>query len=163
MPRPPKNKVVPEPPVPVAAAAPPNVVAAVQPAALTLKQVPPVIDVGQFIRVRDSVRRIASLCNFPKDPCPRVAQRLDPQLQHLPASQPTLLSNPHLHPQPHPANRVRIKARNTRQQQQPPSRVVSHPFPQHSAWYAPVQGTMELHPLFSPAIVGNAWLHYREV
>ncbi|GAB1311041.1 Nonhistone chromosomal [Madurella fahalii] len=54
MPRPPKNKAVPEPPVPVAAAAPP-VVAAVQPAALALKQVPPVIDVGQFIRVRDSV------------------------------------------------------------------------------------------------------------
>ncbi|KAK4110448.1 hypothetical protein N656DRAFT_830729 [Canariomyces notabilis] len=57
MPRPPKNKalVMPEQqPVPVAAAPPPNVVA-VQPAALNLKQVPPVIDVGQFIRVRDSV------------------------------------------------------------------------------------------------------------
>ncbi|KAL2021421.1 hypothetical protein VTK56DRAFT_7174 [Thermocarpiscus australiensis] len=50
MPRPPKNKA-PE-PVPVAAA--PIVPAAVAPSALNLKA-PPVIDVGQFIRVRDSV------------------------------------------------------------------------------------------------------------
>ena len=52
MPRPPKNKQVPEPVVPVVAA--PSVPAAVAPAALNFKA-PPVIDVDQFIRVRDSV------------------------------------------------------------------------------------------------------------
>jgi len=52
MPRPPKNKPVPEPVLPVVAA--PSVPAAVAPQALTLKA-PPVIDVDQFIRVRDSV------------------------------------------------------------------------------------------------------------
>ncbi|KAL2134946.1 hypothetical protein VTI74DRAFT_10267 [Chaetomium olivicolor] len=52
MPRPPKNKTVPEPVVPVAAA--PAIPAAVPPQALAFKA-PPVIDVDQFIRVRDSV------------------------------------------------------------------------------------------------------------
>ncbi|KAL2259124.1 hypothetical protein VTK26DRAFT_7325 [Humicola hyalothermophila] len=55
MPRPPKNKAVPEPAAPVAMA--PSIPApatAVAPAALSFKA-PPVIDVGQFIRVRDSV------------------------------------------------------------------------------------------------------------
>jgi hypothetical protein len=52
MPRPPKNKPIPEPVVPVVAA--PSIPAAVAPAALNFKA-PPVIDVDQFIRVRDSV------------------------------------------------------------------------------------------------------------
>lgn len=52
MPRPPKNKPAPETVVPVAAA--PSLPAAVPPPALNFKA-PPVIDVDQFIRVRDSV------------------------------------------------------------------------------------------------------------
>lgn len=52
MPRPPKNKAVPEPVVPLAV--PPSIPIAAPPAALTFKA-PPVIDVDQFIRVRDSV------------------------------------------------------------------------------------------------------------
>jgi hypothetical protein len=55
MPRPPKNKPIPEPVVPVVAA--PSIPAAVAPAALNFKA-PPVIDVDQFIRVRDSVSHI---------------------------------------------------------------------------------------------------------
>lgn len=55
MPRPPKNKPVPEPVVPVVAA--PSIPAAVAPAALNFKA-PPVIDVDQFIRVRDSVSHL---------------------------------------------------------------------------------------------------------
>ncbi|KAK4128122.1 hypothetical protein N657DRAFT_667456 [Parathielavia appendiculata] len=55
MPRPPKNKAVTEPVVPVITAPSiPAVAAAPPPAALTFKA-PPVIDVDQFIRVRDSV------------------------------------------------------------------------------------------------------------
>ncbi|KAL2199867.1 hypothetical protein P885DRAFT_58061 [Corynascus similis CBS 632.67] len=53
MPRPPKNKAVHEPVAP-AVAAPSVVPAAVPPQALAFKA-PPVIDVDQFIRVRDSV------------------------------------------------------------------------------------------------------------
>ncbi|KAH6650076.1 hypothetical protein F5144DRAFT_33298 [Chaetomium tenue] len=52
MPRPPKNKPIAEPVVPVIAA--PSVPVAVAPAAHNFKA-PPVIDVDQFIRVRDSV------------------------------------------------------------------------------------------------------------
>jgi hypothetical protein len=55
MPRPPKNKPVPEPVVPVVAA--PSVPVAVAPAAHNFKA-PPVIDVDQFIRVRDSVSHL---------------------------------------------------------------------------------------------------------
>ncbi|KAH6619753.1 hypothetical protein B0J18DRAFT_253015 [Chaetomium sp. MPI-SDFR-AT-0129] len=54
MPRPPKNKAIPEPAV-LPVVAPPNVLpAAIPPQALTFKA-PPVIDVDQFVRVRDSV------------------------------------------------------------------------------------------------------------
>lgn len=59
MPRPPKNKAIPEQPVPVAMTPTiPAAAAVVAPSALNFKA-PPVIDVGQFIRVRDSVS-----CNF---------------------------------------------------------------------------------------------------
>jgi len=58
MPRPPKNKAIPEPVVPVVAA--PSVPAAVPPPTLNFKA-PPVIDVDQFIRVRDSVSAFALL------------------------------------------------------------------------------------------------------
>lgn len=58
MPRPPKNKAIPEPAV-LPVVAPPNVLpAAIPPQALTFKA-PPVIDVDQFVRVRDSVRPFA--------------------------------------------------------------------------------------------------------
>jgi hypothetical protein len=53
MPRPPKNKAAPEPVAPVPAA--PSVPAtAVPPQAVNFKA-PPVVDVDQFIRIRDSV------------------------------------------------------------------------------------------------------------
>jgi hypothetical protein len=53
MPRPPKNKPIAEPVVPVIAA--PSVPVAVAPAVHNFNKAPPVIDVDQFIRVRDSV------------------------------------------------------------------------------------------------------------
>lgn len=56
MPRPPKNKPITEPAVPVIAA--PSVPVAVAPAAHNFKAPPPVIDVDQFVRVRDSVSRL---------------------------------------------------------------------------------------------------------
>jgi hypothetical protein len=56
MPRPPKNKPIAEPVVPVIAA--PSVPVAVAPAAHNFNKAPPVIDVDQFIRVRDSVSHL---------------------------------------------------------------------------------------------------------
>jgi hypothetical protein len=107
MPRPPKNKAVPVPePVPVAA--PPSIPAAVvAPAALNLKA-PPVIDVGQFIRVRDSVSHsftsrlistAAMPCHAPTPsscPCPPLPSRAAPKTRNTgPDPKSQLVNNTH--------------------------------------------------------------------
>ncbi|KAK4239893.1 hypothetical protein C8A03DRAFT_13735 [Achaetomium macrosporum] len=73
MPRPPKNKAVPEPVVP--AVAPVTVPVAAPAAVLNMRAPggPPVIDVDQFIRVRDSVSSnfISAFFAAPRSPCLR--------------------------------------------------------------------------------------------
>ncbi|KAK4044471.1 hypothetical protein C8A01DRAFT_12090 [Parachaetomium inaequale] len=83
MPRPPKNKPVPEPVVPVVAA--PSVPAAVAPAALNFKA-PPVIDVDQFIRSSVHSRSVQRDISHRFAPSPSPPSHRAAYVLHSPAS-----------------------------------------------------------------------------